>query len=129
MNMIELIIGAAAGAVGGVVVSNKMANGDTGEKARLLREQNLLNEENEKLRKRLKEADRQVEDLLAANKRLRNEAKTMEADGNDVEDELSSAKQKVKSLTRQNDELQRQLAEYKQVCASYELQIQELKRG
>lgn len=127
--MVELIIGAAVGAVGGVVVSNKMANGDTGEKARLLREQNLLNEENEKLRKRLKEADRQVEDLLAANKRLRNEAKAMEADGNDVEDELSSAKLKVKSLTRQNDDLQRQLAEYKQVCASYELQIQELKRG
>ena len=76
---------------------------------------------------RLKDAERQVADLLAANKRLRNQAKDMEADGDDVEDELHSVKAKLKSLIKQNEELNRQIEEYKQVCASQELQINELK--
>ena len=113
---------------GGVALSGKLSNGENSEKDRFTRENNRLIEENEKIRKRLKDAERQVEDLIAANKRLRNEAKAIESDGDDMEDELSSAKIKVKSLTKQNEDLLRQLSEYKQVCASYEEQIKELKR-
>ena len=96
--MIELLIGVAAGAAGGVALSGKLSNGENSEKDRFTRENNRLIEENEKIRKRLKDAERQVEDLIAANKRLRNEAKAIESDGDDMEDELSSAKIKDSSF-------------------------------
>lgn len=127
MNMLEFVLGAVAGAIGGATVGNKLSNTNNGESECLKRENDRYVEEIEKLRMRLKDAERQVEDLLAANKRLRNQAKDMEADGDDVEDELHSVKAKLKSLIKQNEELNRQIEEYKQVCASQELQINELK--
>ena len=127
MNMLEFVLGAVAGAIGGATVGNKLSNTNNGESERLKRENDRYVEEIEKLRMRLKDAERQVEDLLAANKRLRNQAKDMEADGDDVEDELHSVKAKLKSLIKQNEELNRQIEEYKQVCASQEFQINELK--
>ena len=125
--MVEYVIGAVAGAVGGAAVGSMLSGAKKSELERLQRENNRASDESEKLRLRLKEAERQVEDLLAANKRLRNQAKDMEDAGNDVEDELYSAKAKVKSLSKQNEDLKRQLEEYKQLCASQELQIKELK--
>lgn len=125
--MIEFVLGAVTGAIGGATVGNKLSNTNNGESERLKRENDRYVEEIEKLRMRLKDAERQVEDLLAANKRLRNQAKDMEADGDDVEDELHSVKVKLKSLIKQNEELNRQIEEYKQVCASQEFQINELK--
>ena len=125
--MIEYAIGAVAGAVGGAAVGSMLSGAKKSELERLQRENNRASDENEKLRLRLKEAERQVEDLLAANKRLRNQAKDMEDEGNDVEDELYSAKAKVKSLSKQNEDQKRELEEYKQLCASQELQIKELK--
>lgn len=125
--MIEYAIGAVAGAVGGAAVGSMLSGAKKSELERLQRENNRASDESEKLRLRLKEAERQVEDLLVANKRLRNQAKDMEDEGNDVEDELYSAKAKVKSLSKQNEDLKRQLEEYKQLCASQELQIKELK--
>ena len=125
--MIEYVIGATIGAVGGAAVGSMLSGAKKSELERLQRENNRASEESEKLRLRVKEAERQVEDLLAANKRLRNQAKDMEDEGNDVEDELYSAKAKVKSLSKQNEDLKRKLEEYKQLCASQELKIKELK--
>ena len=125
--MIEFVLGAVTGAIGGATVGNKLSNTNNGESERLKRENDRYVEEIEKLRMRLKDAERQVEDLLAANKRLRNQAKDMEADGDDVEDELHCVKAKLQSLIQQNEELNRQIEEYKQVCASQEFQINELK--
>ena len=125
--MVEYVIGATIGAVGGAAVGSMLSGAKKSELERLQRENNRASDESEKLRLRLKEAERQVEDLLAANKRLRNQAKDMEDEGNDVEDELYSAKAKVKSLSKQNEDLKRKLEEYKQLCASQELKIKELK--
>ena len=125
--MVEYVIGAVAGAVGGAAVGSMLSGAKKSELERLQRENNRASDENEKLRLRLKEAERQVEDLLAANKRLRNQAKDMEDEGNDVEDDLYSAKAKVKSLSKQNEDLKRKLEEYKQLCESQELKIKELK--
>ena len=103
--MIEFVLGAVTGAIGGATVGNKLSNTNNGESERLKRENDRYVEEIEKIRMRLKDDERQVEDLLAANKRLRNQAKDMEADGDDVEDELHSVKAKLKSLIKQNEEL------------------------
>ena len=105
--MIEYVIEATIGAVGGAAVGSMLSGAKKSELERLQRENNRASEESEKLRLRVKEAERQVEDLLAANKRLRDQAKDMEANGDDVEDELYSAKAKVKSLRKQNEDLKR----------------------
>lgn len=129
MNMVELIIGAALGA-GGMIAKNKLVDNNTSTSCNNLQnELNALSDENEKLRKRSKEAERQVEDLLAENQKLRKASKATDDDRDDIEDELDSAKAKVKKLTQQNDELIRKIAEYKSVCENYEAEINRLKNN
>lgn len=97
MEMVELIVGAAVGAVGGYMAKDKLS-GTSSEVSKLQNELNLLSDENEKLRKRSKESERQVEDLLAENRKLRRSVKDQEDNSDDIEDELYTAKAKIKKL-------------------------------
>lgn len=124
--MIELLVGAAIGAVGGAVAKDKLS-GTNNQLAKLQNDLNSVSEENEKLRKRYKEAERQVEDLLAEKNKLQRASKSNSDDKDDMEDELDEAKLKIKKLTVQNDELMRKLQEYKAACSSYENEIAALK--
>ena len=61
--MIEFFIGAAVGAAGGYVAKDSLLGGKNGGKqADLKRELDVLSDENEKLRKRYKDAERRIED-------------------------------------------------------------------
>lgn len=126
MEMVELIVGAAVGAVGGYMAKDKLS-GTSNEVSKLQIELNSLSDENEKLRKRSKESERQVEDLLAENRKLRRSVKDQEDNSDDIEDELYTAKAKIKKLTRQNDELLCKLQEYKELCASYKNELDKQK--
>jgi septal ring factor EnvC (AmiA/AmiB activator) len=126
MNMVEFILGAAAG-VGGMIAKDQILGNESANRTQ--KELKSLYEENEKLRNRNKDAERQVEDLLAENKKLRNQSKSSSNDRDDLEDELDSAKARIKKLTQQNDELLRKIAEYKAACESYETEINHLKNA
>lgn len=124
--MIELIVGAAIGAVGGAVAKDKLG-GTNNQLLKLQNDLNSISEENEKLRKRYKEAERQVEDLLAEKSKLQRASASNSDDKDDMEDELDEAKRRIKKLTALNDELLRKVQEYKEACSSYENEIATLK--
>lgn len=124
-----LIIGAALG-VGGMIAKDKLAgqNQASGTSSNKLNsEAEALSDENEKLRKRNREAERRIDDLMAENEKLRRQFKDKDDDQDDLEDDLAKAKAEVKKLRAQNDELLRKIQEYKLVCDSYENEINNLK--
>ncbi len=122
--MLELIIGAVVGYGGATVVNGKKTT-----KSDFLKKQlQDLCEENEKLRKRNKEAERQVEDLFAQNQSLYRDAKSTGDNQDDLEDELDNVKRQIKKLTAQNEELIRKIQEYKVACESYEYEISQHKK-
>ena len=127
MDFAGIIIGAAIG-IGGMMAKEKFFDGKenvTSQNAK--NESDALCDENEKLRKRNKEAERQIEDLLAENQKLRRQYKEKDDDHDDLEDELDKAKSEAKKLRQQNDELLRKIQEYKLACDSYENEIANLK--
>ena len=75
------------------------------------------------MRKRNKEAERQVDDLQALVQKLQRQIKASDADNDDAEDELDELKAKVKKLTDQNDSLLQKIADYKATFESYEAQL------
>ncbi len=97
---------------GGAYLKDKMAGSSAGKSSNINADLNALSDENEKLRKRNKDAERQVEDLLAEVEKLRRNSKSSDDD-----------KAKIKKLSLQNEELMRKIAEYKEVCASYEAKL------
>lgn len=124
--MIDLLIGVGLG-VGGMIVKDKLAPGGQ-QGTQVQTELNTLSDENEKLRRRYKEAERQIEDLLAENAKLKKMSKTDNDDKDDLEDSLDNAKSQIKKLTAQNDELLRKVQEYKLACENYEAEINRLKQ-
>ena len=96
MDMVEFILGAAVGAAGGAALKDTVfGNKTTGKQADLKRELDTLSDENEKLRKRNKEAERKIEDLTAENERLVRSSKN----ASDIPDSfLSTLKCRLKIL-------------------------------
>ena len=128
MNMVEFIIGAAVGAAGGYVAKDTLFGGKNGGKqVDLERELDKLSDENEKLRKRNKEAERRIEDLVAENESLIKRGKDVSEDHNDLEDERDMLKAKVKILQAAKDELERKLQEYRIACESLQNEVNTLK--
>ena len=124
--MVTFIIGAAVGA--GVMYAKDYFMGDKQSENAKKAETDTLYAENEKLRQRCKDAERRIEDLVAANQKLMHEAKQQNNDSDDLEDELAQTKSKVRKLQQQNDDLLRKVQEYKQACESYEMEIKKLKQ-
>lgn len=128
MDFAGIIVGAAIG-VGGMIAKEKIfeQNPNAGTQ-NTKKEADLLSDENEKLRKRIKEAERQIEDLMAENQKLHRQYKEKDDDHDDLEDELDNAKAEIKKQRMQNEELLRKINEYKLACDSYENEIAELKK-
>ena len=127
--MLELIVGVAIGAGGMMIKDKVLTSQEEASSAKLQNELNNLSDENEKLRKRNKEAERSIEDLLQEVQSLHKKAKSNNDDCEDLEDVLQTAKNTIKKLTAQNDELLRKISEYKTLCQNYESKLDKLKNS
>ena len=120
------IIGAALG-VGGMIAKDKLAGQNQTFGTKPNPEADALSDENEKLRKRNREAEIRINDLMAENEKLHRQSKDKDEDQDDLEYDLAKAKSEIKKLRAQNDELLRKIQEYKLACDSYENEINNLK--
>ena len=120
--MIELVSGLVIGGLIGIVLKEKIVGSSSQSDAKQ-RELDELYSENEKFRKRNKEAERQIEDLFAQIDKLRRDSKNNEDAHDDLEDELNRLRREVSSLRSHNDNLITQLKEYKE---SYETQAAQI---
>lgn len=128
MDIAGIIVGAAIG-VGGMIAKEQFFDKNTNTAIQnAKKEAELLSDENEKLRKRIKEAEMQIEDLMVENQKLHRQYKEKDNDHDDLEDELDKAKAEIKKQRMQNEELMRKINEYKLACDSYENEIAELKK-
>lgn len=128
MDFTGIVVGAAIG-VGGMLIKDKLVSSKTSQTAQnAKKEADLLSDENEKLRKRIKEAEGQIEDLMAENQKLHRQYKEKDDDHDELEDELDKAKSEIKKLRSQNEELVCKIKEYKLACDSYENEITNLKQ-
>lgn len=116
----------AIGAVGGIYAKDKLMGGNANQDNKQQEIDSLTSEIN-KLSERNKEAERQVEDLLAENQKLRRQTKDNDDSRDDLEDDLADAKKLIQKLRLQNEDLARELKEYKAACNNYEIEIQRLK--
>ena len=114
-DMLSFVLGAGVGAAGTYLV-NKSQNQESANSSK--EELESLYAENEKLRQRNKEAERQNEDLLAELEVLRRKMKSSGEDQDDLQDDLDDAIRKVKNLTSENEILKRKVAECQTACAS-----------
>lgn len=127
MDISGIILGTAIG-VGCMIAKNTLNDAQKNKEAQQMKnEADILSDENEKLRKRIKEAERQIEDLLAENQKLHRQYKEKDDDHDELEDELDKAKSEIKKLRMQNEELLHKINEYKLVCDNYENEIANLK--
>ena len=126
MKMIELVSGLVIGGLAGVALKDKIVGSSSQSDAKQ-RELDELYSENEKFRKRNKEAERQIEDLFAQIDKLRRDSKNNEDAHDDLEDELNRLRREVSSLRSHNDNLITQLKEYKESCEAQAAQIRLLK--
>ncbi len=125
--MIGFLGGAALG-VAGMIAKDKFLGNDADNKLQAKqRELDNLYAENEKFRKRNKELEREVEDLLSKLQKVQRDAKDRHDDQDDLEDALADSRSEVKKLRQQNDELMKMVQEYKVACENYELEVQRLK--
>lgn len=128
MKIFELLIGLAAGAAGGYYYKGMRDGGNGTSGSNPQAELNNLSDENEKLRKRNKDAERQIEDMLSELEKLRRVAKESSNNQDDLEDDLADAKNELKKLKVQNSNLLRKVSEYEATCQKYEEEIATLKR-
>lgn len=125
--MIELIAGIAIGA-GGMVAKDKYLGSSSGEKTKKVQEEaDRLSDENERLRKKVKDSDDEIARLNSDIESLKRKYKDMDDDTDDLQDDLASAKKEIQKLKSQNEELSHTIQEYKNVCANYEQEIAKLK--
>ena len=123
--MISFVAGVVVGA--GAVAAKDYFSGDvakSGSNQKMELEQ--LYAENEKLRNRVRDSERRVEDLMAEKQKMSSKLREKD-DEDDLSDELEDVKRKNKKLQQQNDDLMRKVQEYKIACESYEIEIAQLK--
>lgn len=122
--MLFFFLGAGVGAAG-IYFVNKSQNQNSANSSK--EELESLYAENEKLRRRNKETERQSEDLLAELESFRRKMNSTIEDQDDLQDDLDNAKRKIKNLTAENEELKRKVSEYQTACNAMEKEIASLK--
>ena len=122
--MWEFIVGGAVGA-GAMVVKDYVANSENKEKNAELE---TLMQENETLRKRLKESERIIEDLEASNTHLHRQLQEKDDDKDDACDALQDALKKIKELERQVRQLLEQIEDYRESYETVKTELEALKR-
>lgn len=126
MEVLGLFGGIVVGGIVGVLAKDKIMGSSPNEKKQK-NEIDTLCDENEKLSKRNKELERQVEDLLSELGKVRKQAQNADDDHDALEDDFDRAKKELKSIRMQNEELVRKIKEYKTACESQEAEIAYLK--
>ena len=128
MNMFEVFLGAAIGAAGVYLLKRQFGKTESqSQVSSLTCEVENLTDVNNKLAKRFKEAERQIEDLLRENEKLHKDSKSRYDDKEDLADELDIAKSKIKRLTSLNEELTQKMNEYKNARDAYEVELKQLR--
>lgn len=122
---IFFLIGLGVGGAGAFLVSVLSSRSI---KTSLQGEMDSINAENEKLRRRYKETERQNEDFLAEIESLRKKLKSNDDDHDDLVDDIEDMKHRLKAMAAENTELKRKLSEYKTACSSMEKEIGILRR-
>ena len=123
-DMLSFVLGAGIGAAGTYFI-NKSQNQGSASPSKV--ELESLYAENEKLRQRNKDAERQNDDLLAELESLRRKMKSTSENQDDLQDDLEDAKRKVRNLTSENESHKRKVTEYQTACASLEKEVASLK--
>ena len=126
MKMIEVVGAFIAGGVAGAIAKDKLS-GNAQQQNNRQAEMDAIYVENEKLSRRNKEMERQVEDLLSELNKVRRKAKENDNNSDDLEDELDKAKRELKNMRLQYDELARKVKEYQSLCKSKDAEIETLK--
>lgn len=124
--MISFVAGVVVGA--GAVAAKDYFSGEAAKTG--INQKNELEQlyaENEKLRNRVRDAERRLEDLMAEKQKMSSKLREKDDDSDDLSDELEDVKRKNKKLQQQNDDLMRKVQEYKAACESYEMEITQLK--
>jgi len=124
--MIEVLGAFVLGGVAGAYAKGKFSGVQNQQNSKQ-QEIDYLCSENEKLSRRNKELERQVEDLLVELNKVRKQAKANDDEQDDFEDDVLKAKNEVKKVCQQYDEMTRKLNEYKRACESQESEISMLK--
>lgn len=114
--MLEFILGAGVGVVGGVVIKDKISpkqeletNGSS-----------LSHDEVDELKRRNRELEEQVDELLNMMEQRRKLELEMDDEQSDLEDELKTAKIRVQTLLAENERLNRDVQELEAIKLYYE---------
>lgn len=108
--ILGFIIGVGVGVAGTLAIKGK------GNEAEIQNLKNHLNGtagENEKLRRRNKEAEHHIEDLESELEKLHRQTKSTSSDKEELQEELEEALKKVEKISLENKELNRKIEEYK----------------
>ncbi len=135
--MIDSILGIAisAGVGAAVGVGAMWARGTTASKTNShiytqgsSQQTEMLNAENERLRKYNLDAERRIEELTRELQKAKARFNERDDKADDLEDDLNDAKARIKKLTQQNDQLLHKVQELRMACENYEMEIAELKK-
>lgn len=132
MNDLELVQGIVILVIGiiiGAVASYLLGSKSKQQVEKVQKELDALSDENEKLRKRSKEAERHIEDLNAEIEKLHRQLRSHNDDNEDLKDDLADAKNKVKKQEAEIAGLKRQIQELTMACQAYEVKINNLKKN
>lgn len=122
--MLSFVLGAGVGAAGAYFINKSQNHGSASFSKEELES---LYTENEKLRQRSKDAERQNEDLLAELESLHRKMKSSGENQDDLQDDLEDANRKVRNLISENESLKLKVAEYQTACAYLEKEVASLK--
>lgn len=120
--MLEVIGGLVLGVAIMLAKDKFMLNDKKQKDASNKKEHDELYAENEKFRRRNKEMERQIEDLLADIRRLHRQSNDKNNEQDEVRSELLSKDNEIKKLRVQNNDLLRIVDEYKKAYQVYELE-------
>lgn len=121
--MIELIIGLVVGAFGAYYLAKNQIQSSSKTQVEL----KTLYDENEKLRKRYKEAERQNEDLLSKLSNARNQLESASDSRDDLKFDLDEVQCKLSKALKENADMKAKLQEYEEALATLERRIVTIK--
>ena len=129
MDMVDVIIGVAAGFAGGYVLTSQTAKSksvsSTGTPYATL--YNEAQAEINMLKSNLRDRDSEIDDLHQKIKTLSKKLRDYEDQADDKSDYMDDMKRTIESLRRQNENLEEKATEYKSLYTAAQQEIERLK--
>lgn len=122
--MMEFIAGAAVGAT--VMVAKDFLSGKSKGREVNISQINEEEEKIEKLQKRNRELERQIEDLLASNKKMYNQQSHSKDNLDNLQDKIEDLQSELKRQRAINEQIIQENQELRDSIKSYENQLSEL---